>query len=61
MDDKRTANPDADAKPFRKVSARRPLLLAEDRLLLEDEDLWGRSLRDHGQVDPSSSAEDPAG
>lgn len=61
MDDKRTANPDADAKPFRKVSARRPLLLAEDRLLLEDEDLWHRSLRDHGQVDPSSTAGDPPG
>jgi hypothetical protein len=58
MDDKRTATPEADAKPFRKVSARRPLLLVEDRLLLEDEDLWDRSLRDHGQVDPSSASED---
>ncbi|MCR9166371.1 MAG: hypothetical protein ACE37F_25455 [Nannocystaceae bacterium] len=58
MDDKRANAPEAEPKPFRKVSARRPLLLAEDRLMLEDEGLWARSLRDHGQVDPSSTAED---
>lgn len=58
MDDLRNDSPDAEPKPFRKVSARRPLLLGPDRLLLEDEDLWERSLRDHGQVDPSSSAPD---
>jgi len=55
MDDLRTDAPEAEPKPFRKVTARRPLLLVEDRLLLEDEDLWARSLRDHGQVDPEGS------
>lgn len=54
MDDLRTGDPDAEAKPFRKVTARRPLLLGPDRLYLEDEDLWERSLSDHGRVVPTS-------
>jgi len=54
MDDTRAGAPDAEPQPFRKVTARRPLLLEGDRLLLEDEDLWERSLRDHGQVESSA-------
>lgn len=54
MDDLRKDAPDAEPKPFRKVNARRPLLLDGDRLVLEDEDLWERSLRDHGQVESGS-------
>ncbi|MBV1862470.1 MAG: hypothetical protein KUG77_28875 [Nannocystaceae bacterium] len=50
MDDFRTSEPDAEPTPYRKVSARRPLLIEGSRFLLEDEDLWERVLRDHGQV-----------
>ncbi len=50
MDDFPTGEPDAEPTPYRKVSARRPLLLDGDRFLLEDEDLWERVLVDHGQV-----------
>lgn len=50
MDDFPTADPDAEPTPYRKVSARRPLLIEGDRFLLEDADLWERVLRDHGQV-----------
>jgi len=54
MDDQRNSTPDVDPTPFRKANARRPLLLDGDRLVLEDEDLWERSLRDHGQVTESA-------
>ncbi len=50
MDDRPKADPDAEPTPYRKVSARRPLLIDADRFLLEDADLWERVLRDHGQV-----------
>ncbi len=56
MDDLRKDQPDGEPKPYRKVSARRPLLLEGDRFILEDEDLWERSLRDHGRVVESASA-----
>lgn len=50
MDDFPDGDPDAEPTPYRKVSARRPLLIEGDRFLLEDEDLWERVLVDHGQV-----------
>ena len=50
MDDYPSGEADAEPTPYRKVSARRPLLIEGDRFLLEDEDLWERVLVDHGQV-----------
>lgn len=57
MEDFRADNPDAPPTPYRKISAKRPLILEPDRLVLEDEDLWDRALRDHGQVDPDEDGE----
>lgn len=51
MDDLRADSPAAEPKPFRKLNARRPLLIDGNRFFLEDEDLWDRSLRDHGQIE----------
>ncbi len=55
MDDLRESEPDAEPTPYRKVSARRPLLIEGERFVIEDEDLWERVLRDHGQVVGTSS------
>jgi hypothetical protein len=60
MEDYEKGNPEAPPRPFRKISSKRPLELPRelDRLLLRDEDLWERSIRDYGSAevhDPSSS------
>lgn len=54
MDDFPSNEPDAEPTPYRRVSSRRPLLIEGNRFLLEDEDLWERVLRDHGEVDAKS-------
>ncbi len=56
MDDLRRDGAGTDAQPYRKINARRPLLLEADRLVLEDEGMWDRALRDHGQVDPDGAS-----
>jgi hypothetical protein len=53
MEDYEQANPDAPARPFRKIDSRRPLQLGQNRFEFYDEDLWERSLRDFGSAQSS--------
>ncbi len=52
MEDYQPDAPDVPARPYRRLTSKRPLVLRADRLELEDEDLWERALRDDGDVDP---------
>lgn len=43
-------DPTATARPFRRVTTRRPLELDGDRFVVRDRDLWSHVLRDYGLV-----------
>ncbi len=57
MEDIPTAAPDSPPVPYRKLTSKRPLVLRGDRLGLTDEDIWGRALRDHGDVESGAPVE----
>ncbi len=50
MEDYELGNPDAPARPFRKIDSRRALQIGDGRFEFYDEDPWERSLRDYGPV-----------
>jgi hypothetical protein len=54
VEDFDTQNPQNPPTPFRRVTARRPIELADEQFELRDEDLWERVLRDYGAVRPGS-------
>lgn len=51
MADFDAGQPDAPPRPFRKITAKRPLELVDDRFQFTDEDLWERALRDFGSAE----------
>lgn len=50
VEDRDAKDPSQPATPFRRATARRPLVLVDGHFELRDEDLWERVLRDFGSA-----------
>lgn len=60
VEDRDAGDPAAAPTPFRRATARRPLVFVDGHFELRDEDLWERVLRDYGAVrEPAGPATPP--